>query len=397
MPLHVHRVTKYDPADRDADGRYVGLEDVDSDHGPVEAAYLDAIAAFARESGVDHLEIREPLFGGASTPAALARLLPADPTDFHDGATVPLAVGLELVRIMLRAEGGWCRLEAGDAFTVHVGWDQYVYVGSHLPCHAAVARTRALGLFPEPMGISPYDISLDEEEGEQRPADATFWARLEYLDRGRGLLLEEDGGHATRWHRVTRETVDQVRARLTPRARLTVWPPLSDDVGAVLAALPDEDSVELVWEDAHGRVTGEIVDEPDREALAARLSDARAAAALSPYVGESDPLLTAVLPDPDGVLRARWRPEPAESDRAWAFMRTLERGQRVTGTVEHIADFGVTFVDLGGCTAMVNLPEPPSRHVDSPTDVVSVGQEVTARVLDVDMVRERVSLSLRLS
>lgn len=40
-------------------------------------------------------------------------------------------------------------------FTVHVGWDQYVYVGSDQPCADAVARTRALGLFPEPLTASP--------------------------------------------------------------------------------------------------------------------------------------------------------------------------------------------------------------------------------------------------
>lgn len=56
---------------------------------------------------------------------------------------------------MLRDQGAWCRLEAGDVFTVHVGWDQYVYVGSNRLCEEAVARTRELGLFPEPMTTSP--------------------------------------------------------------------------------------------------------------------------------------------------------------------------------------------------------------------------------------------------
>ncbi|WP_017599849.1 S1 RNA-binding domain-containing protein [Nocardiopsis lucentensis] len=400
MPLHVHRVTKYDPAARDANGHYVGSENVDSDYGPIEAAYLDAIAAFARDSGVDHLEVREPLFGGASTPAAIARLFPSAPVGFHDGTTVPLSVGLELVRTMLRGdEAFWCQLEVEDTFAVHVSGDLYVYVGSREPCHEAVARTRGLGLFPEPMDVSPDDVFFDsgDEPGEQRPADATFWARLDHLGHGRGVLLEEEFvGNATRWHRVTRETAADVRARLAPRARLTVWPPLADDVDGVLAALPEEDPVELVWEDAHGRLRSEEFDGPDHRALAALLSGARGAMVLSDHVGQRRPLLTAVLPDPDGVLRARWRTEPADSDRAWAFMRTLERGRLVTGTVARIADFGGTFVDLGGCTAMINLPELSSRPFDAPTDVVSVGQEVTARILDVDMVRERVSLTLRL-
>lgn len=37
---YVYRVTKYDPADRDAHGHYTGSEDTVSDHGEVEASYL---------------------------------------------------------------------------------------------------------------------------------------------------------------------------------------------------------------------------------------------------------------------------------------------------------------------------------------------------------------------
>ncbi|MFB9884512.1 hypothetical protein ACFFMN_41930 [Planobispora siamensis] len=60
--------------------------------------------------------------------------------------------GLELVRAMLRDNGAWCRLEAAGRFFVHVGYDQYVYVGSIDPCEQARERTRALGLFPERIG-----------------------------------------------------------------------------------------------------------------------------------------------------------------------------------------------------------------------------------------------------
>ncbi|MEV7834390.1 hypothetical protein AB0P12_27750 [Streptomyces subrutilus] len=46
-------------------------------------------------------------------------------------------MALELIRVMLREQ-------AGDAFAVHVGRDQYVYVGSDQPRTDAVARTREL-------------------------------------------------------------------------------------------------------------------------------------------------------------------------------------------------------------------------------------------------------------
>jgi len=55
----------------------------------------------------------------------------------------------------------------------------------------------------------------------------------------------------------------------------------------------------------------------------------------------------------------------------------------------------VTFVDIGGFTAMINVPELSWRYFDHPSDVVTVGQEILTEVLDVDMMRERVSLSLK--
>ncbi|MDT0265919.1 S1 RNA-binding domain-containing protein [Streptomyces sp. DSM 44915] len=58
------------------------------------------------------------------------------------------------------------------------------------------------------------------------------------------------------------------------------------------------------------------------------------------------------------------------------------RGQVVTGRVTEIAGFGGTFVDLGGRTGMINLPELSWRPVRHPTDVVRVGQLVTVEVLD---------------
>jgi small subunit ribosomal protein S1 len=76
-------------------------------------------------------------------------------------------------------------------------------------------------------------------------------------------------------------------------------------------------------------------------------------------------------------------------------LKTLRRGQICTGTVTEIASFGVTFVDIGGFTAMINIPELSWRHIEHPSDVVSVGQQITAQILDIDMARERVTLSLK--
>ncbi|MFI8214039.1 RNA-binding protein [Streptomyces werraensis] len=314
-PAFVHRITKYDPVDRDEHGHYTGAQDTISDHGPVEAAYLTAIAAFAEASDIDRLEIRDPAvtgfvhFGGEPSVAGhgLGGLFPPDLTGYHDGAEVSLPIALELVRVMLRDQGAWCRLEMGDLFTVHVGWDQYVYVGSDRPCADAVARTRELGLFPEPLTASPYAAEVDEAEVTE-PADEHFWTRVHTALASRHALLIEESyvRNAARWHRITPENLDTVRAGLGPRALLTVWPDLTPDVGAVLAALPQEESIEFVWEAQDGTISHAIVDDTDYQALRAHVADARAACALPLSLAEHHPLLCAALPDSDGVLRARW-------------------------------------------------------------------------------------------
>ncbi|MCX5112680.1 S1 RNA-binding domain-containing protein [Streptomyces sp. NBC_00378] len=404
MLPHVYRVTKYDPADRDQHGHYIGAESEISDHGPVEAAYLMAVAAFAEDMGIDQLTVREPQIGGFAhfglePPVGghgLAGLFPNDLAGFHDGTPVPVEVGLELVRAMLRDNGAWCRLEVDGVFSVHVGWDQYVYVGSSRPCEAALARTRSLGLFPERLDASPYDFVPDEPH-VQRPADADFWARLRWVvSSHRATFLEETYvENASRWHRLTLDNIETVRAQLAPRAQLAVWPNLFIEVEEAVAALPDEGTVEILWEDVNGRINATIADETQFGAVTLRIADARSAAVVPVSIDERHPLFTAVLPDSDGTLRARWQTEPTPSDRDWAVLKTLRRGQLVTGTVTCIADFGVTFVDIGGFTAVINIPELSWRPVNHPSDVVGVGQEITAEVLDVDMARERVALSLK--
>ncbi|MDD9206787.1 S1 RNA-binding domain-containing protein, partial [Georgenia sp. 10Sc9-8] len=72
----------------------------------------------------------------------------------------------------------------------------------------------------------------------------------------------------------------------------------------------------------------------------------------------------------------------------------LQKGQVRTGVVSSIVNFGA-FVDLGGVDGLVHVSELSWKHIDHPNEIVEVGQEVTVEVLDVDMDRERVSLSLK--
>ncbi|MFI9770282.1 hypothetical protein ACIHJG_25920 [Streptomyces sp. NPDC052415] len=85
-------------------------------------------------------------------------------------------------------------------------------------------------------------------------------------------------------------------------------PPLSSDVDAVLASFPADGLVEGVWQTPDGRLHSAVCDEDDFPELAARISAASAAVLLSAYESKDPPLYTAVMPDDDGVVRARWRP-----------------------------------------------------------------------------------------
>jgi 4-hydroxy-3-methylbut-2-enyl diphosphate reductase len=76
-------------------------------------------------------------------------------------------------------------------------------------------------------------------------------------------------------------------------------------------------------------------------------------------------------------------------------MRSLRPGMVLTGKVVRLERFGV-FVDVGaGRDGMVHVTEMSDEYVSSPKELVSLGQEVTVRVLEVDPRRGRISLSMK--
>jgi uncharacterized protein len=67
----------------------------------------------------------------------------------------------------------------------------------------------------------------------------------------------------------------------------------------------------------------------------------------------------------------------------------------LTGTVRNVADFGA-FVDIGvHQDGLVHISELCDRYVKNPMEVVSVGDIVKVRILDVDINRKRISLSMK--
>lgn len=73
---------------------------------------------------------------------------------------------------------------------------------------------------------------------------------------------------------------------------------------------------------------------------------------------------------------------------------SLQVGRRVTGRVVSVADYGAV-IDLGGVRGLVHRSELSWGRIGSPGDVVSVGDEVTVEVLDLNRAKKRVGLSLR--
>ncbi len=141
---------------------------------------------------------------------------------------------------------------------------------------------------------------------------------------------------------------------------------------------------------------GLILDIGLRGFLPASLVEMRRVRDLQPYIGrELEAKIIELDKNRNNVVLSRraWL-EQTQSEVRTNFLHTLQKGQVRKGNVSSIVNFG-SFVDLGGVDGLVHVSELSWKHIDHPSEVVEVGQEVTVEVLDVDMDRERVSLSLK--
>jgi small subunit ribosomal protein S1 len=72
----------------------------------------------------------------------------------------------------------------------------------------------------------------------------------------------------------------------------------------------------------------------------------------------------------------------------------IQEGETVRGTVRSLADYGA-FVDIGGVDGLLHVAEISWSRVNKPSDLLSVGQEIEARVLKVDPEKRRISLGMK--
>ena len=141
---------------------------------------------------------------------------------------------------------------------------------------------------------------------------------------------------------------------------------------------------------------GLILDVGLRGFLPASLVDLRRVRDLQPYLGQT---LEAKILEIDRtrnnvvLSRREWLQESQREQRE-QLMGDLKVGEIRTGVVASIVHFGA-FIDMGGMDGLVHVSELSWKHVNHPTDVVNVGDEVTVKVLEIDTDRERVSLSMK--
>jgi uncharacterized protein len=109
------------------------------------------------------------------------------------------------------------------------------------------------------------------------------------------------------------------------------------------------------------------------------------------------------LPTLNDILAELVKPgrDPREELEPFSFaegihkLEDLEPGMKLPGIITNITAFGA-FVDIGvHQDGLVHISQLADRYIKNPTDVVKVQQKVTVRVLEVDLPRQRISLSMR--
>ena len=94
------------------------------------------------------------------------------------------------------------------------------------------------------------------------------------------------------------------------------------------------------------------------------------------------------------VLSRRAVLEDERKDQRQRILDKLNPGDVVEGQISNIVDFGA-FVDLDGMDGLIHISELSWSHVNHPSEVLEIGQNVNVKVLDIDRERQRISLGLK--
>jgi small subunit ribosomal protein S1 len=86
--------------------------------------------------------------------------------------------------------------------------------------------------------------------------------------------------------------------------------------------------------------------------------------------------------------------EETQGEERQKLLENLQEGAVVKGIVKNITDYGA-FVDLGGIDGLLHITDLAWRRVKHPSEILSVGDEVEAKVLKFDQEKNRVSLGMK--
>ena len=141
---------------------------------------------------------------------------------------------------------------------------------------------------------------------------------------------------------------------------------------------------------------GLIVDVGTRGFLPASLISNRYVSDLKPYIGKTMKLkITEIDPNKNRLILSH--NDLVEEEREEAFDKVASQlvvGDVVEGKVSRLTNFGA-FIDVGGVDGLVHISEISYKHVDKPSDVLKVGQDVKVKVIGIDNDRHRISLSIK--
>jgi len=141
---------------------------------------------------------------------------------------------------------------------------------------------------------------------------------------------------------------------------------------------------------------GVSVDVGVRAFMPASRSGARDAAEMEKLVGQEITcrIIKLDVADEDVVVDRRAVLEDEERATKERRYTEVKEGETVHGTVRSLTEYGA-FVDIGGVDALLHVADISWGRVNKPADVLTVGQEVEARVLKVDVAKRRISLGMK--
>jgi len=158
------------------------------------------------------------------------------------------------------------------------------------------------------------------------------------------------------------------------------------------------ETAELVSGTITGKVKGglTVMTNGIRAFLPGSLVDMRPVKDTSPYEGKTLEFKVIKLDRKRNnvVLSRRAVVEASMGEERAKLLETLKEGAIVKGVVKNITDYGA-FVDLGGIDGLLHITDLAWRRVRHPSEVVQVGQEITAKVLKFDQEKNRVSLGVK--